>query len=68
MGGKRIAYRILVGKPGKETPGKNETYVGVRYKMDFGEVVYDDVDWIDVAHDRDQWRDVVNTVINLRVP
>jgi hypothetical protein len=25
------------------------------------------VDWIDVAQDRDRWRAVVNTVMNLRV-
>jgi hypothetical protein len=28
----------------------------------------DGMDWIDVAQDRDQWRSLVNTVMNLRVP
>jgi hypothetical protein len=28
----------------------------------------DGVDWIDMAQDRDQWRDFVDTVLNLRVP
>jgi hypothetical protein len=29
---------------------------------------WDGVDWIDMAQDRDQWRVLVNTVLNLRVP
>jgi hypothetical protein len=37
-------------------------------KIDLGEVVWDDMDWIDVAQDRDRWRALVNTVLNLRVP
>jgi hypothetical protein len=36
-------------------------------KMDFREIEWDGVDWIDMAQDRDQWRAVVNTVLNLRV-
>jgi hypothetical protein len=37
-------------------------------KMDLREIGWDGVDWIDVAQDRDQWRALVNTVLNLRVP
>jgi hypothetical protein len=36
--------------------------------MDLREVGWKDVDWIHLAQDRDQWRDLVNTVMNLRVP
>jgi hypothetical protein len=30
--------------------------------------IWDGIDWIDLAQDRDQWRALVNTVMNLRVP
>jgi hypothetical protein len=37
-------------------------------KMDLGEIGWDGVDWIELAQDRDKWRALVNTVMNLRVP
>jgi hypothetical protein len=37
-------------------------------KMDLREIRWDGMDWIDLAQDRDQWRALVNTVMNLRVP
>jgi hypothetical protein len=37
-------------------------------KTDLREIGLDDVDWIDIVQDRDQWRALVNTVLNLRVP
>jgi hypothetical protein len=36
-------------------------------KIDLGVIGWDGVDWIDLAQDRDQWRALVNTVMNLRV-
>jgi hypothetical protein len=37
-------------------------------KMDLREIGWDGMDWIDMAQDRrDQWRALVNTVMNLRV-
>jgi hypothetical protein len=36
--------------------------------MDLGEIGWEVRDWIELAHDRDQWRALVNTVMNLRVP
>jgi hypothetical protein len=37
-------------------------------KMDLREIGWDGVDWMDMVQDRDQWRVLVNTVLNLRVP
>jgi hypothetical protein len=36
--------------------------------MDLREIGWDDVDWIDLAQDRDQWRALLNMVMNLPVP
>jgi hypothetical protein len=36
--------------------------------MNLRERGWDGMDWIDLAEDRDQWKALVNTVINLRVP
>jgi hypothetical protein len=37
-------------------------------KIDLGEIGWDGMDWIALAQDRDRWRALVNTVMNLRVP
>jgi hypothetical protein len=37
-------------------------------KMDFREIEWEDMDWIDLVQDRDQWRALVNMVMDLRVP
>jgi hypothetical protein len=36
--------------------------------MDFREIGWDSMDWIELAQDRDQWRVLVNTVMDLRIP
>jgi hypothetical protein len=36
-------------------------------KIDLREIGWDGMDWIDLAQDRDQWRALVNTIMNLRV-
>jgi hypothetical protein len=69
MGEKRKAYRILVGKPeGKRPLGRPRRRWVDNNKMDLREIGWDGVDWIDMAQDRDQWRALVNTVLNLRAP
>jgi hypothetical protein len=37
-------------------------------EMDLREIGWDGMDWIHVAQDRDKWRALVSTVMNLRVP
>jgi hypothetical protein len=37
-------------------------------KIDLREMGWNDMDWIDLAQDRDQWRALVSKVMNLRVP
>jgi hypothetical protein len=66
---KRNAYRNLVGKPeGKRLLGRpRRTWVD-NMKMYLREIGWDGMDWIDLAQDRDQWRDLVNTVKNLLAP
>jgi hypothetical protein len=64
----RNAYRILVGKPkGKRPLGRPRCRWVDNIKMDLREI-WDGRDWIELAQDRDQWRALVNTVMNLRVP
>jgi hypothetical protein len=55
---------------GGETAGRTGTWVGGWYYDEYWRVGmgWDGVDWIDLAQDRDQWRALVNTVMNLRVP
>jgi hypothetical protein len=69
MGEKRNAYRLLVGKPeGKRPLGKPRRMWVDNIRMDLGEVGWSDVNWIGLAHDRNRWRALVNSVLNLRVP
>jgi hypothetical protein len=69
MGKKRNAYRILVGKPeGKRSLERPRRRWGDNIKIDLRETGWYGRDWIDLAQDRDQWRALVNTVMNLRVP
>jgi hypothetical protein len=66
---RRNAYRLLVRKPeGKRPLGRPRRRWVDNIRMDLGEVGSSDVDWIDLAQDRNRWRALVNSVLNLRVP
>jgi hypothetical protein len=65
----RNAYRLLVGKPEGKRPLGRPGHMWVdNIRMNLGEVGWGDVDWIGLAQDRNRWRALVNSVINLRVP
>jgi hypothetical protein len=67
-GEKRNAYRIMVGKPERKRPlGRPRRLWVDNIKIDLREIGWDAMDWIK-AQDRDQWRALVNTVMNLRIP
>jgi hypothetical protein len=69
MGKKRKAYRLLVGKSELKRPLERPRHRWVdNIRMDLGEVGWGDVDWIGLAQDRNKWRALVNSVLNLRVP
>jgi hypothetical protein len=68
MGAKRNAYRILVEKPDGKRPVGSPRHRWVdNIKMGHREIGLGGMDWIDLAQDRDQWRSLVNTVMNLWV-
>jgi hypothetical protein len=69
MGEGRGTYRILVGRPeGRRPLGRPRRRWEDNIKMDFQEVGWGSMHWIDMAQDRDRWRALVNAVMNLRVP
>jgi hypothetical protein len=66
---RRNTYRILVGKPeGKRPRGRPRHGHMDNIKMDHRAIVWDGMDWIDAAQDRDQWRGLVKTTVNIWVP
>ena len=58
-----------MGKPeGRRPLGKPRSRWEYNIKMDLQEMECRDMDWIDVAQDRDRWWALVNAVMNLLVP
>jgi hypothetical protein len=65
----RNAYRMLLGKPeGKRPLGRARCRWVNNIKMNLREIRWGGMDWTHLARDRDQWRALVNTVMNFRVP
>jgi hypothetical protein len=60
---------VIGGKAtGKGTARKKRRRWANDIRMELGEVGWGDVDWIGLAQDRNRWRALVNSVLNLRVP
>ena len=68
MGVGRGVYRVVVGKPeGKRPLGRPRRRWEDNIKMDLQEVGWGCEDWMELAEDRNRWRAVVSTVMNLEV-
>jgi hypothetical protein len=70
MGEKRNAHRILVGRPeGRRPQGRPKCTRRLvdNIEMDLRKIGHGGMNWVDLAQDRDQWRALVNTLMNLRV-
>ena len=69
LGKGRRVHRVLVGKrKGKRPLGRPRRRWEDNIKVDLQEVGGGYGDWMELAQDRDRWRALVNTVMNLRVP
>jgi hypothetical protein len=63
-----MKYKVLVGKPeGKRPLGKRRGTWEYDVRMNLREIRWEFVDWKRLAQDRDQWRTLVKTVIDLRI-
>jgi hypothetical protein len=65
VGEKKNVYRILLGKPEGKRPRCRWMD---NIKLDLRDIGWGGMDWIDLAQDGDQWRTLMNTVINFQAP
>jgi len=69
MGERRGIYRVWVGKPeGKRSLRRPRQRWEDNIRIDLQEVGCGSIDWIELAQDRNMWRDVVKAVMNLWAP
>jgi hypothetical protein len=69
VGQKRNVYKLFIGKSERKRPrGRPGHRWEDNIRINVREIVWEGVDWIHMARDRDQWRVLVNTVTSLRVP
>jgi hypothetical protein len=69
IGDIRNAYKILVGKTEDKRPlGKPRRRWENNNGMDLSETGWEVMNWMHLAQDGDQWRSLLNTVMNIPVP
>ena len=69
IGEERVMHRFLVGKPERKRPlGRPRRRWEDNIKMDLQEVGGGCGDWMELAQDREKWRELLSTLRNLRVP
>ena len=65
----RRALKVLMGKPtGKRHSGRARQRGGDNIRIDIKEICVNTRNWVDLAQDRDYWRDLVNAALSSRVP
>ena len=65
----RSAFKIVTGVPAGERPlGRPRRRWEDNIRMDLKETCIDTRNWVNLPQDRDYWRALVNTALNLRVP
>ena len=69
MEGGRSAFEVLTGKPtGKRSLGRPRLRWEDNVNIDLEEIGINTRNWVDSAQDRDYWRALANSALNLRVP
>jgi hypothetical protein len=69
MGEMRYANKTLVGKPERKRPLRRPRHRWEDIiRMCLGDIYWEDVNWMHLVQDKDNWRALVSTIMNLRVP
>jgi hypothetical protein len=68
MGEIRNAHNVLVGKPQGKRPLEKSRRICKSIRIDLRETVKEGMDWFHLAQNRNHWRNLVNTVMNLWFP
>ena len=65
----RSAFKILTCKPtGKRPLGRSRRRWEDNIRTDLKVIYINTENWVDSAQDRDNWRALVNAILNLRIP